>query len=134
MSRVFADTWFFLAVLNPSDPQHARAIAMSRDELRHRVTTDWVLVEVGDALCQRGNREVFVQFFDWLKMHRVTTVVPASRALLEEGLQLYRYRRDKDWPLTDCISFVVMEDERISDALTADQHFTQAGFKALFRD
>lgn len=60
MNRVFADTWFFLAILNPSDPNHARA-------------------------------------------------------------------------LTDCISFVVMEDEKIVDALTGDKHFEQAGFNALLK-
>jgi predicted nucleic acid-binding protein len=58
-------------------------------------------------------------------------VVPASRALLEEGISLYSSRPDKDWSLTDCISFVVMRDEGIIQALTGDHHFEQAGFKAL---
>jgi predicted nucleic acid-binding protein len=48
MQRVFADTWFYLAALNPADPNHARSVALARAERRHRVTTDWVLVEVGD--------------------------------------------------------------------------------------
>ena len=133
MSRVFADTWFFLAALNPSDPQHGRAVASSRNDLRHRVTTDWVLVEVGDALCQRGNRDVFVRFHDGIRAHRGTTIVAASRGLLEAGLHLDSYRRDKDWPLTDCICFVVMEDEGIREALTGDHPFKQAGFTALLK-
>lgn len=133
MNRVFADTWFFLAILNPSDPNHQRALAVSRS-LRHpRVTTEWVLVEVGDALSQAWNRDVFAQFYDWIQEHPGTTIVPASRQLLEDGIYLYRYRRDKDWPLTDCISFVVMEDEGISEALTGDKHFEQAGFHALLK-
>ena len=131
MNRVFADTWFFLAVLNPSDPHYARAHAVSRSERRHRVTTDWVLLEVADALCRQGNRDVFIRFYDSIQEHPGITIVPASRQLLEDGIHLYRYRRDKDWPLTDCISFVVMEDEDIKEALTADQHFEQAGFTAL---
>src|SRR5437868_468970 len=105
MNRVFADTWFFLAMLNPSDANHTRAIAASRAERRHRVTTDWVLVEVGDALCRMGNRDVFTRFYHWIQRHSGTTVVPATRQLLEDGVQLFGFRRDKDWPLTDCISF-----------------------------
>ena len=133
MNRVFADTWFYLAALNPSDPYHARALAVTHTDRRHRVTTDWVLVEVGDALCRHGNRDVFSRFYDWIRQHAGTTIVPASRQLLEDGIHLYRFRRDKDWPLTDCISFVVMEDERILEALTGDRHFEQAGFTALLK-
>jgi predicted nucleic acid-binding protein len=90
-------------------------------------------VEVGDALCRQGNRGVFGQFHAWIHQHLATTIVPATRALLEEGVQLFRKRPDKDWPLTDCISFVVMEDEGIRDALTGDRHFEQAGFTALLK-
>jgi len=133
MNCVFADTWFYLAILNPRDPNHPRAVSVIRNEQRHRVTTDWVLVEVGDALCQAGNRDVFIRFHDWLRQASGTTIVPASRALLEEGIYLYRYRHDKDWPLTDRISFVVMEDENIREALTGDRHFEQAGFVALLK-
>jgi predicted nucleic acid-binding protein len=50
MKRVFADTWFYLAALNPAEPNHARSVALARAERRHRVTSDWVLVEMGDAL------------------------------------------------------------------------------------
>jgi predicted nucleic acid-binding protein len=133
MNRVFADTWFFLAILNPSDPNHARALTASRAGRHHRVTTDWVLVEVGDALSRMGNRDVFIRFYDWIQHRPGMTIVPATRKLLEDGISLYRYRRDKDWPLTDCISFVVMEDEKIADALTGDKHFEQAGFNALLK-
>jgi hypothetical protein len=133
MSGVFADTWFFLAVLNPADPHHERALALSRADRRHRVTMDWVLAEVGDALCQPANRSVFSRFYDWVHQQAGITVVPASRQLLDEGVQLFRYRRDKDWPLTDCISFVVMADEDVHEALTGDHHFEQAGFRALLK-
>ena len=60
-----------------------------------------------------------------------TKIVPATQALFHRGLERYAARPDKDWTLTDCISFVVMEDEGITDALTGDQHFVQAGFKVL---
>ncbi len=60
-----------------------------------------------------------------------TLVTPSSSELLEEGIALYLGRPDKDWSLTDCISFVVMEREGLREALTADRHFIQAGFTAL---
>jgi predicted nucleic acid-binding protein len=58
-------------------------------------------------------------------------VVPVSRALYERAFALYRGRNDKDWGMTDCVSFVVMEDRGIRQALTADDHFRQAGYQAL---
>ena len=67
MNLVFADTWFYLAILNRADPNHPRATAASRSEHRHRVTTDFVLVEVGDALSKTGNRDVFTRFHDWIR-------------------------------------------------------------------
>ena len=133
MSAVFADTWFFLAILNHNDPGHARAAQLHRSDHRHRITTTWVLTEVGDALCQMGNRDMFVQFHDWITRHPNATVIPASQDLFDQGVYLFRCRRDKNWPLTDCISFTVMDDEQIQDAFTADKHFEQAGFKALLK-
>jgi predicted nucleic acid-binding protein len=108
-------------------------LEISRAERRHRVTTDFVLVEVGDALCRQGNRDVFGRFYRWIHEQPGTTIVPATRQLPADGVHLYNHRRDKDWPLTDCISFVVMEDEGILEALTGDRHFEQAGFKALLK-
>jgi hypothetical protein len=63
-------------------------VQLNRDEQRHRVTTDWVLVEVGDALARTGNRDVFANFFDWIRNHSGTTIVPATRSLLDDGVLL----------------------------------------------
>ena len=51
--------------------------------------------------------------------------------LLDRAVELFRSRADKNWPLTDCVSFVVMHDHKLTEALSADRHFEQAGFKAL---
>jgi predicted nucleic acid-binding protein len=61
------------------------------------------------------------------------TIVEANRAIYDAGLNLYAQRPDKDWSLTDCISFVVMKRLRLTEALTADKHFEQAGFKVLLK-
>ena len=59
------------------------------------------------------------------------TIVLLSEALCAVALQLFQARADKEWGLTDCVSFVVMQERAITDALTADAHFQQAGFRSL---
>ena len=79
------------------------------------------------------DRPAFLELFDELKGNTDSIVVPASSELVKAGLELYRRRMDKSWSLTDCISFVVMRDHSISEALTGDHHFEQAGFVALLK-
>ncbi len=133
MKPVFADTFFFFAILNRADPLHRRAAAFSRNNRQLRVTTDWVITELADGLSRVADRERFMDLYRHIQLSPAIRVVPASRALLEEAITLYAARPDKDWPLTDCVSFVVMRDEGITGALTGDQHFEQAGFNALFK-
>jgi predicted nucleic acid-binding protein len=133
MKPVFADTFFFLAVLNRADAAHARATELSRSLPRPRLTTDWVLTEVGHAMSIGGNRAAFVELVGFLEQSPLVTIVPASRALFQRGVELFSQRPDKEWTLTDCISFVVMGDAGIVEALTGDRHFEQAGFVTLMR-
>ena len=79
------------------------------------------------------DRELFIQFYDALRADPDARILDADKQLFEAGLVLYRSRRDKEWSLTDCVSFVVMEQEGLTDALTGDHHFVQAGFHALLR-
>jgi predicted nucleic acid-binding protein len=132
MSAVFADTFFFLAVLNPSDPAHRRTTELSRRLRQPRVTTAWVLTEVGDAFA-RDNRAAFLDLMQLVRSNALIRVVGPSPEIFAAGVALYAKRPDKDWPLTDCISFVVMEEEGIREALTGDHHFEQAGFIALLK-
>jgi hypothetical protein len=131
MNLVFADTYYFLARLNSADPEFARVARLTRNLSCHIVTTQWVLTEVADALCHPRHRDTVSNFFQLLEANSGVTIVPASADLFRQGMYLFDRRRDKDWPLTDCISFVVMADEKITDALTGDKHFAQAGFKPL---
>jgi len=108
MKPVFADTFFFLAILNRADPAHARAVSLSREIRSVRVTTDWVITELADGLARVEQRERFMDLYRHIQLSPAIRVVPASRALLEEGISLYAARPDKDWSLTDCISFVVV--------------------------
>ena len=133
MSAVFADTFFFLAILNPSDPAHRQASEMSRSLPRRRITTAWVLTEVGDALA-RDNRIAFLDLLRLLRDNPLVRVIGPCQELFDAGVALYGERMDKDWPLTDCISFVVMQREGIRDALTGDRHFEQAGLVPLLKE
>lgn len=133
MSAVFADTHYFLAILNPRDAAHARAKAASQNFSRRLVTSAWVLMEIGDGLADTANRSLFAGLVGALYEDRKSRVVPFSTAVFRRAMDLYSNRRDKRWSLTDCTSFVIMHKLKLSDALTADHHFEQAGFRPLLR-
>ena len=131
MSEIFADTFYYLAILNPKDPAHAKAAAFGMTCTSRVVLTHWVLMEIGDALSGISQRPKFLALLASLDNDPAVTIVPASEDLFRRGVDLYRRRPDKDWPLTDCISFLVMQDRGITEALTGDEHFRQAGFVPL---
>jgi len=133
MTPVFADTFYYLAFLHRGDAAHDRAMALSAGLTAPIITTTWVLTEVADGAAAVGRRSSFQQLYEALRTDRALTIVPPSLGLFEGGLAFYFRHRDKDWSLTDCISFVVMKKRGPRDALTGDRHFEQAGFRALLR-
>ncbi len=100
---------------------------------RTLITTAWVLAEVGDAMAKPANLRLFVQLVSKLQSSPSVTILPGSDELFDWGLELYRSRPDQAWSLTDCISFAVMKHYGLTDALTRDHHFEQAGFTAMLR-
>lgn len=134
MTRTFVDTFYYLALLNEADAAHGRAVAASETRRGRFVTTAWVLTEVADALCVPPNRSAFTGLLAALRDDPFTKIVAADDNLFGLGVDLYARRPDKAWSLTDCISFVVMADRELTDALTGDRHFEQAGFRALLRE
>jgi len=133
MNAVFADTYYYLAFLSESDAAHDRAVRLSRDLAGKTVTTAWVLTEVADALAAPPQRFLFLALYERLRSNPNVTIVPPAAATFEQGVELYARRPDKSWSLTDCISFAVMQEYGLSDALTGDHHFEQAGFRALLK-
>ncbi|PKO21380.1 MAG: nucleic acid-binding protein [Chloroflexi bacterium HGW-Chloroflexi-1] len=130
--RLFLDTAFIQALLNWRDRYHAQAMALL-PRVRSAVevwVTEAVLVEVGNALSD-VDRMAAVQFIERCYHSSNTHVVSVDTPLLMSALRLYRERPDKLWGLTDCVSFVVMQDHRLIDAVTTDEHFVQAGYRAL---
>jgi len=133
MKVVFGDTYYYLAMASRRDAGHERALAFSRAYHGRVLTTPWVLTEVADALASPDQRLVFVALLADLKRDANTTIVTPTSELFKAGCDLYSQRPDKGWSLTDCISFVVMQQHGVTQALTLDHHFEQAGFTLLFR-
>ena len=131
MNEVFADSFYFIALLHSRDRYHLAAVEMSRRRPGRLVTTQWILVELADALCAPAVRQRTHQFIRALLADASATVIEDSVPWMRLGMELYGQRADKSWSLTDCISFAVMEARSIRQVLTADHHFTQAGFVAL---
>lgn len=129
----FADTSFYVAILNTKDTWHSLAVQCSRQFRGRLVTTDFVLIELGNWLSRSGDWGAFVKLLAQLRSDPKTLISPASRNAFDHGLDLYERRPDKYWSLTDCISFAVMQQEGLTEALTADHHFEQAGFTILLK-
>ncbi|MBI1903469.1 MAG: type II toxin-antitoxin system VapC family toxin [Planctomycetia bacterium] len=130
---MFADTSFYVAIANRHDLHHVAAARFAQGFRGMMVTTDFVLVEFGNWMSRTGDRPVFVRLVEQLLADPQCNIVPATRTLFDAGRNLYVQRPDKNWSLTDCTSFVVMRDQNIAEALTADHHFEQAGFAVLLK-
>lgn len=131
MRRVFADTTFYFALLNPRD-QYASAASQFADQYDGTIlTTSAVLTEVANGLAGSRQRSQVLGLWKTLDADPNVVVVYADMALWLRSLELYSERNDKSWSLTDCMSFIVMEDAGLTEALTADHHFEQAGFTVL---
>jgi len=133
MSAVFIDSSYYVALLLKTDQAHTRAVQITRTLESPIVTTAWVLTEVANTLSAPHLRSEFLSLLDDLKNDEDVSIVAPEPETFAQGIGLYRDRPDKHWSLTDCISFVVMKREGITEALTGDHHFEQAGFKALLR-
>jgi len=131
---IFVDTQYVFALTNPRDQHHSRASELwSQTAGTHFLITEPVLLEIGNALAGRYKSEA-VRIIEDARDCDDIRLVRLTPELFDRGLELYKSHRDKDWGLVDCISFVVMRDFGVTDALTHDIHFVQAGFRALLRE
>jgi predicted nucleic acid-binding protein len=130
----FLDTSYAIALVSGPDRHHDRAIAWADRIEAHGtrlVTTRAVLLEIGNALGKLRFRATAVQLLASLESDPNVIIIPLTDALYAAAFDMYRQRPDKEWGLIDCISFVVMADRKLTEVLTADEHFEQAGFVAL---
>lgn len=137
MSEVFLDTAYAIALSVASDAHHERAVALAEQleaDATRMITTRAVLLEIGNALSKQRYRPAAVALLDALEQDSQVEIVALSDALYAQALELFRNRPDKDWGLIDCVSFVVMQERGLTEALTTDEHFAQAGFKPLLQN
>ena len=133
--ELFLDSAFVIALSIETDSFHKKAAQISENlEGEILVTTRAILLEIGNALSKPPYRKASVALLRSLETDETVVIVPLSEDLYQKGMTLFVKRTDKEWGLIDCISFVVMQERKISEALTTDVHFQQAGFHALMRE
>jgi predicted nucleic acid-binding protein len=133
-TRVFVDTSFFIALLNSNDNDHQQAVALQAWLAARRVrkvTSEYVLMELGDGLAYLRFRHLASRLVTLVRSDKSFEVIPSSSKLFAKACTLFNQRSDKEWGLTDCSSFVIMQEKKLVHALSADHHFEQAGFHAL---
>ena len=131
---IFVDTAFVVAWISPNDALHIRAVELlNKIRSEQWLTTDCVLLEIGNSLARIHRAEAIRVIENFLSDEKIE-VVGLDANLFSRAFELFRTRNDKSWGLIDCVSFVVMKEHEVTDALTNDRHFQQAGFKALMRD
>jgi hypothetical protein len=130
----FIDTGHILALVDADDEYNQQANFAAATVDGKMVTTEAVLTEIGNALSRTRWRQVAVENIKDLRDDPDIEVIPVDASLFDRAFQLYSSRPDKEWGMTDCISFVVMQERGIVEALTTDHHFQQAGFRAILRE
>ena len=134
--KVFVDTSAWLALVNKSDTIHQKARKVRDDLLKDNiefVVTNYVMVEIANALCRVPYRETAVKLINFIEMTANIKIVEIDKRIFKEAWRVYSTYLDKDWSLTDCTSFEVMRERRITEAFTTDKHFEQAGFNILIK-
>ncbi|MBV6399735.1 MAG: 23S rRNA-specific endonuclease VapC20 [Anaerolineales bacterium] len=129
--QVFVDTAYVLALVNERDQYHGRAQELADFfEGQSLLITDAVLLEIGNAL-SRGFKKQAIDIINYFIESDEVEVIRHTSQVFDKAFAMYKKFDDKEWSLVDCISFVVMREKGVKEALTFDSHFQQAGFKAL---
>lgn len=133
-TRVFLDASYAIALVISGDQYHSQALMLA-DKLEElsiiMVTTRGVALEIGNALSRQRFRRQAISVLNDLDNDPSVEIVQITDPLYQRALSLFQDRPDKNWGLTDCVSFIVMQDYGLTSALTSDNHFRQAGFHAL---
>lgn len=125
---------FVVGLVNRRDQYHRQALELSeRLEGSSFLTTDVVLLEIGNALA-KGYKQESIKIINEFLQSEDTEIIHLNPELFQQAFKLYQTRHDKEWGFIDCVSFVVMQEKGILQALTFDKHFAQAGFQPLMRE
>ena len=134
MTKSLIDTSYIIALVSERDENHEKANELVAEYDKQQLcVTDAVLLEIGNALA-RNHKQKAIEIIEQAFGSDRIEVIRVDESLFDKGFELYKSHADKTWGLVDCISFVVMRENGITDALTSDKHFVQAGFRALMLD
>jgi len=128
---VFVDSFTWIATINKSDNYHKASIKAVEGLLKKRtalITTNYVIIETINALSKAEYRKAVIAFMDKLEKSSSVEIVKITDEIYKNSWTLYQKRMDKDWGITDCTSFEVMQMLDIKIAFTNDKHFEQAGY------
>lgn len=126
------DTSFAIALISKTDANHSAALQIAQQLPRFRIVTSHaVMFEIGNTLSKKQYRLQGIKFLKSLECDPQVEVVTITPILYKKTFELFCHYHDKSWGLVDCSSFVIMKQQAINFALTADRHFQQADFKAL---
>lgn len=134
---LFVDTSGFYALLVGQDDQHATAgqvLRQAAEQRRRFITTDYVLDETLTLLKARGQRSLIDQFVDRVLNSKACRIEWTDSARFAATVVFFLKRLDQEWSFTDCLSFRIMTELRLREALTKDAHFEAAGFVVLLKD
>ena len=121
------------ALTNAKDQWHDSVLRYMQTAKARITTSVWVLVELANFFTTVGRRAMFLATVEKLEADSAVTIISALDADYRAGLNLFSQRPDKEWSLTDCISMVILDRQKISDVLTSDKHFEQAGYQILLK-
>ena len=132
-SEVLFDTSGFFALMDASDATHHRAAALltERAGKMRPVSTEWIVGETCTLLVARQRPHLVARFLDYLDRSAALLVVNPDAALLATAKSLIRRQAERGYSFVDCLSFCLMRERRIREALTTDDHFRKAGFVPL---
>ena len=137
MKLIFADTFYWIALINPRDNWHTIALNYARKYTDdYLITTDGIVDETLNYFATKGaimRRKALATYFQ-IRQEPNMEIISYTPQLRQAGIQLFDERPDKGYSLTDCISMIVMKQRRIAEVLTHDKHFTQENFRILFQD
>lgn len=124
----FADTWFWVALINKKDSGHVAATALRKKVGDDIITSQLVMIEfMGRCAKPATLRKLCFELVNALASGPIK-VIGHTDAMYVRAFNIYENFKDKEWSLVDCASFEMMRDGNITEALTNDKHFTQAGF------
>jgi len=134
VKAIFVDTSYWIALIHETDDLHNRAVAIDKKLTNVQlITSEMVLIELLNEFSKLGRhlRKLATDWVRGLRSRDDVKIVPQTSAQFTEALHIYETFIDKEWSLTDCASYLIMKEMKITEALSHDHHFKQMGVNAL---